>query len=180
MTATFTAKAPSPFEHTTCSRCGGSGEYSYCLSYGTRCFKCGGAGWTFTARGQAAANLFVDSLKVRVEDVQVGQTVRVEGVPGYISSFWLKVETISEPRISSKVWRQHEGGTEEWDGKPGTWVPTLSVDFSGTRKGRPASASFNLSSMVRIGHTAEEKAPKLEDALAYQQTLTKAGKPRKR
>lgn len=28
----------------TCSRCGGSGHYSYCDMYGTRCFKCAGSG----------------------------------------------------------------------------------------------------------------------------------------
>lgn len=27
-----------------CTRCGGGGQYSYCQSYGTRCFKCHGVG----------------------------------------------------------------------------------------------------------------------------------------
>jgi hypothetical protein len=30
----------------TCSRCHGSGNYSYCQRYGTTCFKCGGSGKT--------------------------------------------------------------------------------------------------------------------------------------
>lgn len=28
----------------TCTRCGGSGQYSYCQQWGTTCFKCGGSG----------------------------------------------------------------------------------------------------------------------------------------
>jgi DnaJ-class molecular chaperone len=42
------------FEHVTCSRCGGSGHYSFNLMYGTVCFKCHGRGWCYTKRGAAA------------------------------------------------------------------------------------------------------------------------------
>ncbi|QWY83595.1 hypothetical protein [Rhizobium phage RHph_X2_26] len=31
-------------ERETCTRCGGSGNYSYCESYGHKCFKCEGTG----------------------------------------------------------------------------------------------------------------------------------------
>ena len=43
------------FEIETCSRCGGSGHFSYNQIDGSRCFKCGGAKVTYTKRGQAAA-----------------------------------------------------------------------------------------------------------------------------
>ena len=32
------------YHRETCSRCGGTGQYSYCSAYGTMCFKCNGSG----------------------------------------------------------------------------------------------------------------------------------------
>lgn len=32
------------YHRETCSRCGGTGHYSYCSAYGTMCFKCNGSG----------------------------------------------------------------------------------------------------------------------------------------
>src|SRR5207249_1748734 len=50
-------KKPLFFESETCSRCGGSGHYSYCQRYGTTCFKCGGRTTVLTKRGEAAQRL---------------------------------------------------------------------------------------------------------------------------
>ncbi len=44
------------FEKGPCSRCGGSGSYSYCQMYGTTCFKCSGRKVALTRAGAKAAN----------------------------------------------------------------------------------------------------------------------------
>ena len=44
------------FEIETCTRCGGSGQFSSCATHGTRCFKCNGAGKSHTTRGAAAVD----------------------------------------------------------------------------------------------------------------------------
>lgn len=56
------------YETTTCTRCGGTGEFSYCQRYGTMCFKCKGKGKTLTKRGQAAANFAESILRVPVHE----------------------------------------------------------------------------------------------------------------
>jgi hypothetical protein len=66
---------PQGFEITTCSRCGGSGEYSYNTLDGTRCYGCGGCGKTFTPRGHAAHLFYIESQKRPAVDVKVGDFV---------------------------------------------------------------------------------------------------------
>lgn len=44
-------------EKQPCSRCGGSGRMPYAV-YGGKCFKCHGAGKTYTRNGKAVANKF--------------------------------------------------------------------------------------------------------------------------
>lgn len=52
---------PTIFETEDCSRCWGSGHYSRCPGYGTKCFQCRGSGKQLTARG-AAAYAYMESL----------------------------------------------------------------------------------------------------------------------
>lgn len=66
------------FEITTCGRCGGSGHYSYCERYGTRCFKCHGSGVVYTKRGLAALAFWKAARTVRADSVTVGQFVRLD------------------------------------------------------------------------------------------------------
>lgn len=49
-----------------CSRCWGSGHYSFCPGYGTRCFKCGGA-------GSYAPKLTAKLFAALTEDVAAGK-----------------------------------------------------------------------------------------------------------
>src|SRR5205823_10263506 len=67
------------FESTGCTRCGGSGHYSYCQSYGTRCFKCAGKGVTLTKRGAVAQAYFRLLLSKRYIDLEPGDKIRDEG-----------------------------------------------------------------------------------------------------
>jgi DnaJ-class molecular chaperone len=52
------------FESKTCSRCGGSGNYSFNLMHGTMCYGCSGSGEQYTKRGKEAQRFFAESLTV--------------------------------------------------------------------------------------------------------------------
>jgi len=68
-------------ETVCCSRCAGSGHYSRCESYGTRCFKCAGAGTALTKRA-AIARAYITSLRTKltaVADIKAGERVNIEG-----------------------------------------------------------------------------------------------------
>lgn len=66
------------FESATCGRCGGSGNYSYNMMHGTRCYGCSGRGYVLTKRGRAAQN-FLNDLRIKpVEDIKVGDLVYVD------------------------------------------------------------------------------------------------------
>jgi hypothetical protein len=68
------------FELRACTRCGGSGRYSYCTMYGDRCFKCGGTGWIHTAKAakQYAAwrTAWKAACQPTVQQLQVGDFIR--------------------------------------------------------------------------------------------------------
>lgn len=139
-------------ETTVCSRCGGSGQYSYCQMHGTRCFKCGGSGKTLTKRG-IAANAYLRSLRCKpAGEVVAGDKFRDDGIPGFIAPRWITVVAVEpDPTNPSNV---------------------MILDACGSfQKAR--------TSMVRIAQTAEQKAETLRQALAYQATLTQAGTVRK-
>lgn len=141
---------PFSFESTTCSRCGGSGHYSYCQSHGTRCFKCGGHGIVLTKRGAVAQQVFNEMLTVEAQDVEPGMKVLDSGVPGIIPGGWREVESVK--LVGDEVHIEADGYGER------------------TSMGSP----------VRIARTNGEKQEFKAAALRYQETLTKQGKPRKR
>lgn len=68
------------FEIEDCSRCGGSGHYSYCQRYGTMCFKCGGSKWTYTKRGQVARNYYEKLCMVLGSDLKPGDVIHYSDV----------------------------------------------------------------------------------------------------
>lgn len=63
------------YDQQTCSRCGGSGSYSWCQTYGSTCFRCGGRGTVTTRQGRKAAELVNEALTVPVEDIKVGDII---------------------------------------------------------------------------------------------------------
>jgi len=81
------------FESETCSRCGGSGHYSYCQMHGTVCFKCGGAGVTLTKRGKIAQAWFTARRSKRASDVKVGDVIWVDHA--FMKAHWAVVESMS-------------------------------------------------------------------------------------
>lgn len=69
------------YDMTDCSRCGGSGHFSYNSLTGTTCFKCNGGKRQVTARGRKAQKIVrglrSELTEVNAEDVEVGDRVRL-------------------------------------------------------------------------------------------------------
>lgn len=145
------------FEHATCGRCCGTGNYSYNSVHGTRCYGCGGSGYKLTKRG-AAAQKFLDDLRMRpAGSVKVGDAVHMDF--HFFAGFYT-VEAI-EPCALNRADGFYLVATRQKTGEKlrcGCWPDRL----------------------VRMGFTEAEKAEQRAQALAYQATLTKAGVPSKR
>jgi hypothetical protein len=71
------------YEMKVCGRCGGSGSYSYCLSYGTTCFACKGSKKVLSAAGAKAAKavkaFIADHHTVSAEALVAGDRITVDG-----------------------------------------------------------------------------------------------------
>jgi hypothetical protein len=150
------------FESRTCPRCGGSGEYSHCEQYGTRCFKCQGRKQVLTARGVAAAEFFRASLCKPASEFKAGDRVYIDGL--FVAGWRVITEIKPEPNFAlvlAHAPRTLQGG--------GSYT-------------EPGIQEYGCSAgtMLRAAFTAEEKAPKMAAALAYQETLTKKGTVSKR
>lgn len=156
------------FETETCGRCGGSGKYSYCQMHGSTCFGCGGSGIRHTKRGAVAAARYTESLKVQLGSLVVGDVMLIDD---YISGrrYFAPIVKIEVSKCSGKSLQQ--------DGTWKEWPPMLEVTTEHAKYGQSGIHALP-SVMVRKGHTAEFKAARKAEAIAYQATLTKAGKPR--
>jgi hypothetical protein len=60
------------FPQESCSRCGGSGKFSYCEKWGDMCFKCEGKGIALTQLGLKQYNYFRECLSIPVNQVKIG------------------------------------------------------------------------------------------------------------
>jgi hypothetical protein len=158
-------------ESETCSRCGGSGNYSRCEWYGTTCFRCRGRKVTYTKRGEQALR-FLNGLRSKpAREFAVGDLFWLEGVPGFTKSAFHKVTAIKVHSAAEKVAKGHRSLTN------GIEVPqrdTLILEAEKT------SYECDPDTVIRKGCTAEEKAATMAQALEYQATLGKNGKPLKR
>lgn len=144
------------FETETCGRCGGTGHYSYNQISGTRCFGCEGKKVRLTKRGEAAKK-FADELReTLITDVKVGERI-YWGQGGRCT-----VTAFDEPRLIATTTNQDGKKTDHF---------TITVHG---RKG--FFANFSTDTKVRKGWTEDMVA----EVMAYQENLTKAGKPRKR
>ena len=80
---TTTSRTIDRFESQPCSRCGGSGSYSYTSEWGSTCFKCGfrkgepGTGYQLTKAGAAAREAWIaaNTTTKPAADVQVGDVI---------------------------------------------------------------------------------------------------------
>lgn len=130
------------FECDVCSRCGGTGEYSFNQMDGTRCYGCNGTGWSYTKRGKAAREFYRKSLTKRADELRVGDQIV------YIKSVHtIRNIVIEGDRINVECdWFSNKGAAD---------------------------------GCYDIAWTDVERAEKLAAAVAYQETLNKAGKPKK-
>lgn len=161
------------FESETCSRCGGSGNYSYCQSYGTRCFKCHGDCVTLTKRGYAAQKWFNARRMKPASEVKVGERIVVEGTPGFSRTEVVIVESAEMETKSSGKSLMPDG---TWKDHP----PHLVIRGKGAKSGEPHGMHTYPESEVRMHVWGEALAALRAEALAYQATLTKAGTVRKK
>ena len=142
------AKFTALFESETCTRCGGSGQYSYCQTYGTRCFKCGGTGVQLTKRGHVAQAFYISLLSVPARELKVGDWYR-DTVDGKNR----KITAIKAPVHPNQ---------------PGELILD-SADFGWY---------VGPDTLVRRVLPQAEREVLIAQARAFQDTLTKAGKPR--
>ena len=166
--------AMTEFERETCSRCGGSGEYSYNPRDGYVCFKCGGRCVTLTKKGKATAGFFSNSLFVLNSELKKGDYIWDEGInipAHYEPAGWRKIDAITETDryfISVNGVESSEPKLELSFEKYGSSV----VSLSGKSKKYPQDKKGN--STKKAFRDLKQKA------LEYQSTLTKQGKVAKR
>src|ERR1035437_5573481 len=101
------------FENETCSRCGGSGNYSYCATHGTRCFKCHGLKVVLTKRGAVAQRYLVELQTVAMKDLKAGQVIECTGVLNGGGLYSYKAPIVSiEPSDSVKHVSSNTNGVQ--------------------------------------------------------------------
>lgn len=159
------------FEETTCSRCGGGGKYSWCYTHGDKCFKCGGMGVVLTKRGEAAQSYLHKLCTKKLKDVKVGDVVQMSGITngGGIYTYFAKVVEIKPS--DTKVWSMDSSGVYRENG------PYIVICTSHSKYGE---TGLNSSEDCEIRYRDETYEDKKKQALEYQDTLTKMGKPRKK
>lgn len=152
------------FETETCSRCQGTGEYSFCLSYGRRCFKCAGSKVVYTKKGKAALDYLNILLTKKVKDVQIGDRIRV-------ISF---TNGGQEYRYFAPITRIEDGGRATSNGKDYQMVSLI------TSHSKFGESGLSISPDANIIVKSADYTDLVKKALEYQDTLTKMGKPKKR
>lgn len=171
-TQTATEEQPLRFESETCSRCGGGGYFQHFAGvWGGRCFKCGGAGKLLTKKG-AAANAWLIALRTRkASELEVGQYIRCDRITMGGQSY----------RVTGLITRIGLSETAKWQDKTtGEWKPYLEIETKEGKKGETGvSQVFADSTFIRV-FPREEARAQVRAAIEYQNTLSKAGKPRKR
>lgn len=144
------------FETEPCTRCGGTGHYSFNGEH-SRCYKCDGKNGarSLTKRGVAAKAYYLAKFRVAASDIKIGDMIETgNGQKLRV----VEIETKDETVIINGETRR---------------VKTLGLI------GKSWAYYTGLSAIVRRYPTPEENDAAIADALAYQATLTKAGKPRK-
>lgn len=99
------------YDTVTCGRCGGSGHYSYCSMYGTRCFGCAGRKTKVSkagAKASAAVKAFIaEHFSVKIEDLVVGDRISYDGKAHTIAAIerYPRGFGSADPVTKEMVWR---------------------------------------------------------------------------
>ena len=157
------------FESKTCSRCGGSGKFSWCQMHGDTCFGCGGNGLMLTKKGKVAQAWFNAKKKKPACEVKVGERIVIDGVPGFSRSEVVIVEFVG--------WGDKPG----WlDSKSGEWKLHFIVEGKGAKSGEKSGIHGFEDSTIKMHIWGEAKQALIKEALEFQASLTKDGKVSKR
>ena len=142
------------FESQCCTRCGGSGKFSFNLIHGDRCYGCKGTGEQLTKRGAAAKAKFTASMSHLASELEVGDSI-------YTNDHWYILQTIEADVLN-----------------PG--MITLRMARI-TKEGRRTFAiKVYGNTPVTLVKSEAHLAQLMNEALAYQETLTKTGTVSKR
>lgn len=151
-------------ESVVCGRCGGSGQYSFNMIHGSKCYGCNGLGRKLSKRGDAA-QVYLENLRmIAVEDLKVGDMIReLVGVHGGMA-FYLVQEINCVP---ANKWYPNDPGN------------VFEIKLFNKIIGSCSAVKFP-GYKVRKGFSKDEKVAQLKLALDYQDSLSKEGKPLKR
>lgn len=159
------------FETEKCSRCQGSGNYSYCERFGTICFKCHGNKVVLTKRG-ATASEYLRKLRTKsASALVVGDRIASDRMTDG-GSLYTCIATVTKIESTNScqsgttengvtVWKTHE---------------MIAITSNHPKYGDMTQCCV-LDTPMRV--YAINDAEKIKQAVEYQNTLTKQGKPRK-
>lgn len=142
------------FESSYCSRCSGSGKYSFNLMHGDRCYGCGGQGVKLTKRGAAAAKYLLQISSKPARELVVGDKVLFDM---YFFACWSPIEKIEVDANGS-----------------------IRLTATRTKTGETISMSLSSDTMIELRFVGEQRAALVTQAKDYQATLTNAGTVRRR
>lgn len=155
---TNSAATADTFETEMCSRCGGTGHYSYCQMWGTRCFKCYGRGLVYSKRGLAAREFALALRSVKATEIQAGWKVYVDRAWCGRKSAWA---TVTECGLTDDYVTSHDGKRTQYF--------RIATEYG-------VQMVFADRDVQAVPDTADLVAIKAR-ALEYQATLSKTGKP---
>lgn len=152
---------------TECSRCHGTGKHSHCQGYGDTCFRCRGKGRTLSARG-AATDAYLKTIRSKcAADLAVGDVIWTEG-RGFVKSGWSTVTSVGPSQ--HRAWSIINGERVEHLG-----LLDVTTDVQGH-----GLHGCSAETLFRVFQNPQRSVDTWRQAMAYQASLTKAGKPRNR
>jgi len=139
-------------ETETCTRCCGTGNFSYCQTYGTKCFKCGGSGKQLTKRGKLVQARYNELRAIDAMDIKPGMRIKFDMFgAGYITA---TIKT-AEAKVDCAG-------------------PSMDFETNGGKK-----YGFGKGCKVYLVPSGEALEAMRKELIAYRDSLTLAGKPRK-
>lgn len=156
----------SKFESKVCSRCGGSGHFSFNLKHGSMCYRCYGTGFKLKKHGLGleAFKFFYDSLTIPAIDLVVG--MKIEEL-----NFSQKFVVIKNIYYGTDKELGKEFNTSYLLGPNGDkQIVLIDTDNS--------MIKFYPENKVKIFHTEEQEQEKLQIAREYQSSLYENGTKR--
>jgi len=184
----------SNFETTTCSRCHATGRHSFCRECRDVCFKCKGSGVVLTKRGEMAKAYFLEISSVSANELKVGDKIPTLGITmdGKSYNYIATVDSIEKSNTNGSGGAgriDQDGGytsvtengvvtiTKNEGGVISTSTDTyLSISMTSEKYGK---SSTLMAGKSRVRVYGDDQKEKLEQALAYQESLTKSGTIRK-